>query len=76
MLFYLTHPDSSLSIRHNDIRIEQPGLQLRTSLQKREGLTAWEPVLENGSPFHGVVRSLCGRFAWFRTRKPAHSTIP
>ena len=76
MLFYLTHPNSSHSIRHNDIRIEQPGLQFRTSLRKQEGPTAWEPVLENGNLFHGVVRSLCGRLAWSRTRKPAHSTTP
>jgi hypothetical protein len=76
ILFYLTHPNSSLSIRHNDIRIEHPGLQFRTSLRKQEGPIAWEPALENGTPFHGVVRSLCGRLAWFRTRKPAHSTTP
>jgi hypothetical protein len=67
-------PNSSLSIRHNDIRIEQPGLQFRISLRKQEGPTAWESTLENETPFHGVVRSLCGRLAWFRTRKPAHST--
>jgi hypothetical protein len=57
MLFNLTHPSSSHSIRHDDIRIEQPGLQFRTSLRKQEGPTAWGPVLKNGSPFHGVVRS-------------------
>jgi hypothetical protein len=74
ILFYLTHPNSFLSIRHNDIRIEQPGLQFRTSLRKQEGPTAWEPALENGTPFHGVVQSLRGRLAWFHTRKPAHST--
>jgi hypothetical protein len=51
-------------------------LQFRTSLRKQEGPTAWEPALENGTPFHGVVRSLCGRLAWFRTQKPAHSTTP
>jgi hypothetical protein len=45
-------------------------------MQKQEGPTTWGPVLKNGSPFHGVVRSLCGRLAWFRTRKPAHSTAP
>jgi hypothetical protein len=55
MLFYLTHPNSSLSIRHNDIRIEQPGLQFRTSLRKQEGSTAWELALENEILFHGVV---------------------
>jgi hypothetical protein len=76
MLFYLTHPNSSLSIRHDDIRIEQPGLQFRTYLRKQEGLTAWGPVLKNGSLFHGVVQSLCGRLAWSHTRKPAHSTTP
>jgi hypothetical protein len=63
ILFYLTHPNSSLSIRHNDIRIEQLGLQFRTSLRKQEGPPAWEPALENGTPFYGVVRSLCGRLA-------------
>jgi hypothetical protein len=76
MLFYLTHPSSSHPIRHDDIRIEQPGLQFRTSLRKQEGPTAWGPVLKNGSPFHGVVRSLYGRLAWSRTQKPAHSTTP
>jgi hypothetical protein len=55
MLFYLTHPNSSHSIRHNDIRIEQPGLQFRTSLRKQEGPTAYGLVVKNGSPFHGVV---------------------
>jgi hypothetical protein len=49
-------------------------ISLSTSLRKQEGPTAWEPVLENGSLFHGVVWSLCGSLAWFRTRKPAHST--
>jgi hypothetical protein len=76
MIFYLTHPNGSHSIRHNDIRIEQPGLQFRTSLRKQEGSTAWEPALENGIPFHGVVWSLCGRLAWVRTQKPGHSTTP
>jgi hypothetical protein len=38
-----------------------------------EGLGA---VLKNGCPFHSVVRSLCGRLAWFRTQNPAHSTTP
>jgi hypothetical protein len=74
MLFYLTHPSSSRSIKHNDIRIGQPDLQVRTSSQKQEGPTAWGLVLKNGNPFHGVVQSLCGRLAWSRTRKPAHST--
>jgi hypothetical protein len=54
--------------------MEQPGLQFRTSLRKQEGPTAWEPALENGTLFYGVVRSLCGCLAWFHTRKPAHST--
>jgi hypothetical protein len=76
MLFYLTHPSSSHPIRHDDIRIEQSGLQFRSSLRKQEGPTAWGAVLKNGSPFHGVVRSLCDRLAWSRTRKPAHSTTP
>jgi hypothetical protein len=43
-------------------------------MRKQEGPTTWGPVLKNGSPFHGVVRSLCGRLAWFCTRKPVHST--
>jgi hypothetical protein len=43
-------------------------------MRKQEGPTTWGPVLKNGSPFHGVVQSLCGRLAWFRTRNPAHST--
>jgi hypothetical protein len=76
MLFYLTHLSSSHPIRHDDIRIEHPGLQFRTSLQKQEGPIAWGPVLKKGNPFHGVVRSLCGRLAWSRTRKPAHSASP
>jgi hypothetical protein len=76
ILFYLTHTNSFLFIRHDDIRIEQSGLQFRTSLRKQECPTAWESALENGTPFHGVVQSLCGRLAWFRTRKPAHSTTP
>jgi hypothetical protein len=63
MLFYLTHPRSSRFIKHNDIQIGQPGLQVRTSSRKQEDLTAWGPVLKNGNPFHGVVRSLCGRLA-------------
>jgi hypothetical protein len=67
MLFYLTHPNSPHPIRHDDIRIEQPGLQFRTYLRKHEGMTAWGAVLKNGSSFHGVVRSLCGRLAWSRT---------
>jgi hypothetical protein len=45
-------------------------------VRKQEGPTAWGPALKNGSPFHGVVRSLCGRFAWFRTQNPEHSTTP
>jgi hypothetical protein len=76
IVFYLTHPTSSNPIRHNDIRIEQPGLQFRTSMRKQEGPTTWGPALKNGSPFHRVVRSLCSRLAWSRTRKPAHSTAP
>jgi hypothetical protein len=70
MLFCLTHPSSSRSIKHNDIRIGQPGSQVRTSSRKQEGPTAWGLVLKNGNPFHGVVLSLCGRLAWSRTRKP------
>jgi hypothetical protein len=76
MLFYLIHPNSSHPIRHDDNRIEQPGLQFRTSLRKQEGPTAWGAALKSGNPFHGVVRSLCGHLAWSRTRKPAHSTTP
>jgi hypothetical protein len=76
MLFYLTHPNSSHPIRHDDIRIEQPDLQFRTSLRKQVGPTAWGPVLKNESLFQGVVRSLCGRLALSRTRKAAHSTTP
>jgi hypothetical protein len=76
IVFYLTHPISSHPIRHSDIRIEQPGLQFRTSMPKQEGSTTWGAVLKNGCPFHGVVRSLCGRLAWFRTRNSAHSTTP
>jgi hypothetical protein len=45
-------------------------------MRKQEGPTALGPTLKNGSPFHGVVRSLCGRLAWFRNRNPAHSTTP
>jgi hypothetical protein len=45
-------------------------------IRKLGGPTAWELAPENGTPFHGVVRSLCGRLAWFHTRKPAHSTTP
>jgi hypothetical protein len=63
MLFYLTHPNSSHPIIHDDIKIEQPGLQFRTSLRKQEGPTVWGPALKSESPFHGVVRSLCGRLA-------------
>jgi hypothetical protein len=55
MLFYLTHPSSSRSIKHNDIQIGQPGLQVRTSSRKQEGPIAWGPVLKNGNPFHGLV---------------------
>jgi hypothetical protein len=47
---------------------------LGAPIRKLGGPIAWEPGPENGTPFHGVVRSLCGRLAWFRTRKPAHST--
>jgi hypothetical protein len=43
-------------------------------MQKQEGSITWGTALKNGSSFHGVVRSLCGRLAWFRTRNPAHST--
>jgi hypothetical protein len=43
-------------------------------MQKQEDLTTWGPVLKNGSLFHGVVRSLCGRLAWFRTQNPTHYT--
>jgi hypothetical protein len=71
MLFYLTHPSSSRSIKHNDIRIGQLGLQVRTSSRKQEGPTAWGAVLKNGNPFHRVVWSLCGRLAWFRTQNHA-----
>jgi hypothetical protein len=45
-------------------------------MRKQEGPTTWGLALKNGSPFHGVVWSLCGRLAWFRTQKPAHSTAP
>jgi hypothetical protein len=76
IVFYLTHPTSSHPIRDDDIQIEQPGLRFRTSMRKQEGPTTWGSALENGSPFHRVVRSLCGRLAWFRTQNPAHSTIP
>jgi hypothetical protein len=72
--FYLTHPTSSHPIRHNNIWIEQPGLQFRTSMRKQEGPTTWGPALKNECPFHGVVRSLCDRLAWFHTQNPAHST--
>jgi hypothetical protein len=43
-------------------------------MRKQEGPTTWRPALKNECPFHGVVRSLCGRLAWFRTRNPTHST--
>jgi hypothetical protein len=45
-------------------------------MRKQEGPIAWEPAMKNGSPFHRVERSLCGRLAWFRTRNPTHSTNP
>jgi hypothetical protein len=45
-------------------------------MQKQEGPTALGLALKNRSPFHGVVRSLCGRLAWFRTKNPAHSAAP
>jgi hypothetical protein len=32
-------------------------------MRKQEGPTTWGPVLKNECPFHGVVRSLCGRLA-------------
>jgi hypothetical protein len=63
IVFCLTLLISSRPIRHNDIQIEQLGLQFRTSTRKQEGPTTWGPALKNGSPFHGVVRSLCGRLA-------------
>jgi hypothetical protein len=51
IIFYLTHPISSHPVKHNDIRIEQPGLQFRTSMRKRwgpdslgPGSEEWEPV--------------------------------
>jgi hypothetical protein len=72
--FYLTHPYGSHLYWHDDIRIELPGLQFRapdTKVGRSDNLGAGP---ENGTPFHGVVRSLCGRLAWFRTQKPAHST--
>jgi hypothetical protein len=45
-------------------------------MRKQEGPTTWGPALEKGSPFHGVVRSLRGRLAWFHTQNPAHYTTP
>jgi hypothetical protein len=43
-------------------------------MRKQEDPTAWGPALRNECSFHGVVRSLCDRLAWFRTQNPAHST--
>jgi hypothetical protein len=76
IVFYLTHLPSSHPTRHNDIWIEQPRLQFRTSMRKQWDPTAWGPALRNECSCHGVVRSLCGRLAWFRTQNPAHSTTP
>jgi hypothetical protein len=56
IIFYLTHSYGSRLSWHDDTRIEQPGLQIRTPLRKLGGTIACGPVLENGDSFHGVVR--------------------
>jgi hypothetical protein len=45
-------------------------------MRKQGDPTAWGLALRNECSFHGVVQSLCGRLAWFRTKNPAHSTTP
>jgi hypothetical protein len=72
--FYLTHPYSSHLSDMTTSELSSQACSLGPPIRKLGGPTAWEPALENGTPFHGVVRNLCGRLAWFRTRKPAHST--
>jgi hypothetical protein len=47
IVFYLTHLPNSHLTMHNDIWIEQPGLQFRTSMRKQGDLTAWGPTLRN-----------------------------
>jgi hypothetical protein len=51
--------DAQISVKHCFINNTQKYL---TKTGKSLG-----PVLKNRCPFHGVVRSLCGRLAWFHT---------
>jgi hypothetical protein len=72
--FCLTHPYGFYLSDITAPELSSQASSLGPLIRKLGGPTAWEPAPENGTLFHGVFRSLCGRLAWFRTRKPTHST--
>jgi hypothetical protein len=65
--FYLTHPYSFHLSDMTTSELSSQACSLGPLIQKLGGPTAWGPALKNGTPFHGMVRSMCSRSAWFRT---------
>jgi hypothetical protein len=65
--FYLTHPYGFHLSDMTTSELSSQACNLGHLIRKLGGPTAWEPALENGTPFHGVVRSPCSRSAWSHT---------
>jgi hypothetical protein len=65
--FYLTHPYDFHPSDMTTSELSSQACSLGPLIQKLGGPTAWGPALENGTPFHGVVRSPCSRSAWSHT---------
>jgi hypothetical protein len=65
--FYLTHPYGFHLSDMTTSELSSQACSLGPLIRKLGGPTAWELALENGTPFHRVVRSPCSRSAWSRT---------
>jgi hypothetical protein len=55
--FYLTHPYGFHLSDMMTSELSSQASSLGPPIRKLGGPTAWEPALENGTLFHGVVRS-------------------
>ncbi len=65
--FYLTHPYGFHLSNITTSELNSQTCSLGPLTRKWGGPAAWGPALENGTPFHRVVRSPCGRSATSRT---------
>jgi hypothetical protein len=65
--FYLTHLYGFHLSDMTTSELSSQAYSLEPLIRKLGDPTAWGPALENGTPFHGVVRSPCSCSAWSRT---------